>query len=236
MNHLIRAVIVEDELPAREHLIYMLNAHPNVQIVGQAGDVDSALKLCVSELPDLIFLDVSLPRGSGFDLLPNLTGSPSIIFITASDHHAIKAFEVNALDYLLKPVHPERLAQALSRVIAPERGPSPENMIALSDDRSVRFVSLKSITHIEAVDNYTNVHLLNGLPSFIRRPMAGWEKLLPSDQFLRVDRSLIVRLDAVIQLCSETRDNSSLLIAGRVDAIMLGRRAALFLRRAMKNC
>ena len=235
MTRQIRTILVDDEPPARERLATLLGAHSQVKIVGEAGDVEGARELCAREMPDLVLLDIHLPRASGFDLLPMLTGSPAIIFVTASDDHALKAFEVNALDYLLKPIHPDRLALALSRVQAkaPE-SPGP-NLVALSEDRGLRLVPIQSITHIQAVDNYTNVHLQEGAPAFIRRSLGGWEKLLPQDQFLRIDRSLMIRLDAVTALTSESRDSSLLRLAGQEKPILLGRRAALLLRRARKG-
>ena len=235
MNSRIRTVIVDDEPPARERLASLLAAHPHVEIVGEAGDVETARAVCDRESPDLILLDIHLPRASGFDLLPMLSGSPSIIFVTASDHHAVKAFEVNALDYLLKPVHPDRLAQALAKVRAKPPENPLSNLVALSEDRGLRLVPMDSVTHIEAVDNYTSVHITGGAPAFIRRSLSGWEKLLPADQFLRIDRSLLVRLESVVALVSESRDTSLLRLAGREKPILLGRRAALNLRRAMKR-
>jgi len=229
----LRTVIVDDEPPARERLATLLAAHPNVKIVGEAGDVETARVVCNRECPDLVLLDIHLPRASGFDLIPLLHGSPAVIFVTAYDHHAVKAFEFHALDYLLKPVHPDRLALALSRIETKPPAQSGSNRVALSEDRGIRLVPTQSITHIEAVDNYTNVHLLDAPAAFIRRSLSGWEKLLPQDQFLRIDRSLLIRVGAVESLVSESRDSSLLRIAGQDNPILLGRRAALILRRAV---
>jgi len=231
----LRAVIVDDEPPARERLATLLSAHPEVKIVGEAGDVETAREVCARECPDLVLLDIHLPRSSGFDLVPMLTGSPAVIFVTAYDHHAVKAFEFHALDYLLKPVHPDRLALALSRIPSKTPEQSGSNRVALSEDRGIRLVPTQSITHIQAVDNYTNVHLLDGPAAFIRRSLSGWEKLLPQDQFLRIDRSLLVRVGAVQSLISESRDSSLLQLAGQEQPILLGRRAALVLRRAVQG-
>lgn len=235
MPPVLRTVIVDDEPPARERLATLLAAHPNVKIVGEAGDVETAREVCARESPDLVLLDIHLPRSSGFDLVPLLHGSPAIIFVTAYDHHAVKAFEFHALDYLLKPVHPDRLAQALSRIGTKPTEQSGSNRVALSEDKGIRLVPTQSITHIEAVDNYTNVHLLDGPAAFIRRSLSGWEKLLPRDQFIRIDRSLLVRLQAVESLVSESRDSSLLRIAGQEQPLQLGRKAALVLRRAVQG-
>lgn len=235
MSPELRTVIVDDEAPARERLATLLSVHPQVKIVGEAGDVETAREVCARESPDLVMLDINLPRSSGFDLVPQLHGSPAIIFVTAYDHHAVKAFEFHALDYLLKPVHPDRLASALARIPAKSPGHSGANRVALSEDRGIRLVPTQSITHILAVDNYTNVHLLDGPAAFIRRSLSGWEKLLPRDQFLRLDRSLLVRLGAVESLVAESRDTSLLQVAGQEKPILLGRKASLLLRRAVQD-
>ncbi len=236
----IRALIVDDEPPARERLITLLSAHPQIEVVGQAADVSAAAELCATLQPDAIFLDIQLPRATGFDLLPMITCNPAIIFVTAYDKFAVRAFEVNALDYLLKPVHPDRLARSIQRLQAstpPSDVPLTEvDLVALRGDGLLRMVPITSITHIQANDNYSMVHLLDGNPAFIRRSLAKWEKILPPEAFVRVDRSLIIRMDAVHSLHAESRDITKLMILGKDLPILLGRRAALALRRSMENC
>jgi len=235
----IRALIVDDEPPARERLATLLSAHPQVEIVGEAGDVQAAASLCASLQPDVIFLDIQLPRASGFELLPLLTGEPAIIFVTAYDRFAVRAFEVNALDYLLKPIHPDRLALSLQRLTAqdpePDQPLTDQDLVALKEDRLLRMVSTTAITHVKADDNYTSVHLLEQVPAYVRRSLAEWEKILPPEKFVRVDRSLIVRVDAIQSLWAESRDSAELVISGQKKPILLGRRAALLLRRAMEE-
>ncbi len=123
MKSFLRAVIVDDEAPARERLATLLAAHPRVEIVGEAADIDAAVAVCERVRPDVIFLDVQLRREDGFELLPRLKKVPDVIFVTAHDQHAVRAFEVNALDYLLKPIDPDRLAAALARLNAPHDPP-----------------------------------------------------------------------------------------------------------------
>ena len=235
----IKALIVDDEPPARERLATLLSAHPQVEIVGEAGDVEAAASLYASLQPDVIFLDIQLPRASGFELLPLLTGKPAIIFVTAYDRFALRAFEVNALDYLLKPIHPDRLALSLQRLTAPAPEPdqplTDQDLVALKEDRLLRMVSATAITHIKADDNYSSVHLLEKVPAYVRRSLAEWEKILPPDKFVRVDRSLIVRVDAIQSLRADSRDSAELMISGQEKPILLGRRAALLLRRAMEE-
>lgn len=232
---LIRTVLIDDEPPARERLSALLRDHPQIQIVGESYDIESSVELCEREVPDLLFLDIHLPRGSGFDLLSRLSYRPSVIFVTASNSHAVKAFEVNALDYLLKPIHPDRLALALARLARPNKRALAPNLIALDDNRGLRFVEASSILYIKSDGNYTTVHLADGAPGFVRRTLAEWEKILPADQFLRIDRSLLIRLDAAQEFHSESRDSASLVLDGCDTPLLLKRRAALKLRTAMKK-
>jgi len=112
----LRAVIVDDEAPARERLATLLSVHAGIVIAGEASDVEPAAELCRRVLPDIVFLDVQLRSGTGFDLLPRLTGSPAIVFVSAYAEHAPRASQVLAFDFLLKPIHPDRLADVLARV------------------------------------------------------------------------------------------------------------------------
>jgi two-component system LytT family response regulator len=231
----IRTVLIDDEPPARERLSTLLRTHPQVEIIGEAFDVESSAELCERERPDLLFLDIQLPRGSGFDLLPRLSYDPSIIFVTASNTHAVKAFEVNALDYLLKPIHPDRLALALARLDRPAKKQEAQKLIALDDNRGLRFVEVASISCIKSDGNYTTVYLTDGPSGFVRRTLGEWEKILPQGQFLRVDRSLLIRLDAAQEFHVESRDSASLILHGCKTPIILGRRAALKVRMAMRQ-
>lgn len=236
----IRTLIVDDEPPARERLTALLGVHSQIEIVGEAGDVESAFVAWKHLHPDLIFLDIQLPRASGFELIPRLSPSPAIIFLTAFDHYALRAFEVNALDYLLKPIRPDRLREALTRVKLPERiEPNPSipelETIALNESGIMRRVFILSISHIQAADNYTNVHFLDGSSAFTRKPLSEWETLLPSRMFLRVGRSLLVQLACVRTIQIKSRSRTLLSLAGTRTPLELGRTAGLMLRRALKE-
>lgn len=239
MSFKIRTLIVDDEPPARERLSTLLSAHPRIEIVAEAGDVEAAAALFTSLKPDLIFLDIQLPRASGFELLPLLAGNPAVIFVTAYDQFAARAFEVNALDYLLKPIHAARLADSIERLRTPVPDSSQPltelDLVALKEDNLLRMVPIASISHIVAADNYTSVYLLDKGSAFVRRTLAQWEKILPSATFVRVNRSLIVRVDAIRSLHAESRDSTAVMISGQDQPILLGRRAALSLRRALEN-
>jgi two-component system LytT family response regulator len=236
----LRAVIVDDEIPAREVLRELLLEHPNVKIVGEAGSVATAAELCLQLRPNLVFLDVEMRDGDGFDLLPKLDPIPAIIFVTAYDRFAVRAFEVNAVDYLVKPIHPERLANALQRIV---RQPPPvsanplseDDKIFLRSDTKIRVAFVREISGIEAQENYSKVHLMDGSSVLIRRSMSEWERILPSPPFIRVHRSIIINVQAVKKVVMNGRDELDAEIAGFLAPLHFGRRSATRLRRALRQ-
>jgi two-component system LytT family response regulator len=243
---MLRALIIDDEPPARDFLRRLLVPHaPSIEIAGEARSVTDAADKCAALRPDLLFLDVQMPREDGFALLPRLAPPfPAIIFVTAYDHFAVRAFEVNAIDYLLKPLAPARLAQALARLTtqtttatqtdtAPKTALLPTDSILVRSDTTLRTTPVISLTHIEAEENYTRVHFSEGSPLLVRRTMAEWESLLPSDLFVRIDRSLMVNLIAVRRLETCSRDIAHAHLAGRREPLVLARRASLRLRRVL---
>lgn len=240
MNQKIRAIIVDDEPPARKRLSALLAECAQIDLLGFAGDVSSAAELCEKTDPDLIFLDIQLPRKDGFALLPLLKGHPKIIFVTAFDRYAVRAFEVNALDYLLKPITAARLHASLLRIesqadVSDHKNLLDTDLVALREDSHLQMVPVRDISFISSEDNYTKVHLVDGSSLMVRKPMMDWENQLPTEHFARVDRSLIVRLDAVRELQSVTRNRSHILFSGNTNPLVLGRRASLRLRRCLSK-
>ena len=237
-----RALLVDDEPPARELMRRLLAAHAaTLEIIGEARSVADAAEKCTRLRPTLLFLDVQMPREDGFALLPRLTPPlPAIIFVTAYDAFAVRAFDVNAADYLLKPVAPARLTRALARVTVPAAdAPAPnapfqiDDTILLRSDHGLCSVPVTALTHIEAEENYTRVHLADMAPMLIRRTISEWERLLPSDHFVRIERSLLVQLAAVRALTTVSRDVAHLALLGRREPLVLARRASLRLRQAL---
>jgi two-component system LytT family response regulator len=243
----LRALIVDDEPPARELMRRLLAAHADVTVIGEARSVAEAVERCSQLRPDVVFLDVQMPREDGFALLPRLTPPlPKIVFVTAYDEFAVRAFDVNAVDYLLKPVLPDRLARALARVAAPPATETPVPLAAatrlqagdtlfLRTDQSLQTVPVLSVTHILAEENYTRVHLADGAAPLLRRTMNEWENLLPTSHFVRVERSLIVNRAAVHRVDVVSRDVAHAHVAGRRDPLVLARRASLRLRQAIEE-
>jgi two-component system, LytTR family, response regulator len=236
---LLRALIVDDEAPAREHLVQLLECHYNVKIVGEANSAANAAVLCSDLQPNLIFLDVQMPGGDGFSLLSKLDPLPAIIFVTGYDEYAVRAFEVNAVDYLIKPVNPQRLADALQRIIhAPpqtERKPFlPDDRIFLRNGKRARVVFVSQISGIKAEENYTDVLVADGSTVFMRRAISEWDELLPKPPFFTAHRSLIVNLQAVGDLVLESRAEVHFKLEGHPSPFRLGQRSAARLRRALR--
>lgn len=240
----LRTLLVDDEPPARDLLRRLLAPHAHqIEIVGEARSVADAAAKCAALRPDLLFLDVQMPREDGFALLPRLAAPPpAVIFVTAYDEFAVRAFEVNALDYLLKPITAERLARSLQRLrkipaidvpAAPAPALTATDSILLRSDRSARLTAVAAITHIEAEENYSRVHLADAPPVLVRRTMGDWETLLPRDLFVRVERSLLVNRTAVREIDLISRDLAHARLAGRATPLPLARRASLRLRQAL---
>ncbi len=200
-----RALIIDDEAPARAAVRGLLRDHPAITLVGEADTLAAAVKRLGGGDYDLVFLDVQLRGGTGFDLLPLVRPEARVIFVTAFDDFAVRAFEVNAIDYLIKPVRPQRLAEALRRLALPPSAlpAAPTSAAALDPGDLVylrtgngtsRFVALADLAAVASNENYSEVHLGDGTRFFVRRTMKSWEDVLPAAQFVRVHRTTIINL------------------------------------------
>jgi two-component system LytT family response regulator len=187
-----RALIVDDERLARLELRRLLAEHPEVEIVGEAPTAEEALVLIPKLAPDLLFLDIQMPGMTGFDLLEHVEDLPQVIFTTAYDEYAIKAFEVNALDYLLKPIPPARLAAALAKVRPRADKPRLEQVFVRDGDRCW-IVRLTDIFLLESEGNYTRVCFESERP-LIRRSLNALEEQLDPAMFFRAGRKAMVNL------------------------------------------
>ncbi len=186
------ALIVDDERLARLELRRLLAAHPEVEIVGEARNAEEAIELAAKLAPDVLFLDIQMPGMTGFDLLERLEDVPQVIFTTAYDAYALKAFEVNALDYLLKPVAPARLAAALAKVrIAPRQ--ERLERVFVRDGERCWIVRLPDIFLLESEGNYTRVWFANERP-LIRRSLNTFEEHLDAAVFFRASRRQMINL------------------------------------------
>ena len=194
-----KALIVDDEPPARRELRRMLADFPWIEIVGEAGNVEDAADKVGALSPGLLLLDIHMPGGSGFDLLARLEYLPRVIFTTAHDEHAVRAFEVNALDYLLKPIDPRRLATALAKVRgvseAPEAGAVLEQ-IFVRDGSRCWFVPLAEVRLLTSEGNYVRLSWGTQKP-LLGRALASLEQRLDPRRFFRANRRQIINLDFI---------------------------------------
>ena len=200
-----KTIIIDDEPLARLELRKLLGAFHQISVVGEADSVTSAKRKIESLLPDLIFLDIDLGTRTGFDLLESVDHSFKTIFVTAYDKYAIRAFEVNALDYLLKPVHPERLKESIARLENPVKEDTgiklhPSDKILINCYNQSRFVSVDTICCIEAKGDYTRICTDQDIKGMVHQTVTKWITLLPVNLFLRVHRSYIVNIDHIQRL------------------------------------
>jgi two-component system LytT family response regulator len=200
-----RALVVDDERLARKELINLLSNHDNIEVVGEALNVEDAKEKIDQLQPDVIFLDIQMPERNGFELLEELPACPDIVFVTAYDEYAIKAFEVNALDYLLKPVDPARLNETLNK-LRPKldkadgrSSTSFQDRLMLSDRIFIKdgdkcwFVELEKVRMFESEGNYVKVYFDNFRP-LILRSLNNLEERLDNRSFFRANRKYIINL------------------------------------------
>ena len=196
-----KALIVDDELLARRELRRLLAAHRSIQIVGEAGDIDEARERIVALLPAVVFLDIQMPGGTGFDLLAQLERVPRIVFTTAYDRYAVQAFNVNALDYLLKPIEPERLATAVDKLQAatPARQANEDSWLEqlfVRDGPRCWFIPLREVSVISADGNYVRLQWGKERP-LLGRSLTALEGKLDPRRFFRANRQQIINLEMV---------------------------------------
>ena len=217
MNNKILAIIIEDEQPARDLMKAYLQPHEEIELVAECENGFEGVKAIAEYRPDLIFLDIQMPKLTGFEMLELLDETPEIIFTTAYDEFALRAFELNAVDYLMKPFSKARFDQALEKVFdrlknktipntAVEKlkeqvreASGPQERFFVKTGNRIDVIPVTDIIRIEAQDDYVEFHTAKG--RFLKKEtMAQMEKQLPPGRFLRVHRSHIIRLDQMEKL------------------------------------
>jgi two-component system LytT family response regulator len=230
-------LIIDDEPGARAELRWLLAQHPRYRVVGEADTFATATALLTSADYRLVLLDIQLIGGSGFDLVPHVRPEARVIFVTAYDRHALRAFEVNALDYLMKPVSAARFAAALARLDGPPAPPpfAATDRILLRLDRATeRFVVIADIRTVTSCENYTEAVLATGEKLFVRKTMKAWEELLPPAHFARAHRHLIVNLDLVERIERRNRATHAVHLAGLSRPLVASYRYLANLRRRLR--
>ena len=244
---MMRAVIIDDERLARTELKRLLAAHNQIEIIGEASHVAEAIEVIERLKPDLIFLDIQMPGGSGFDLLSALDLAPDVIFTTAFDAYAVKAFEVNALDYLQKPIEPARLVAALSRALQRFKKPvatplsslsslssqqkNTNDKIFIKDGERCWFVALAEIMLFESEGNYARVYFNAGTQTqrpLMLRSLNQLEERLNQNQFFRANRSQIVNLQFIDSVAPTEAGGLAIVLKNQLRVELSRRRAAEF--------
>ena len=235
-----KALIVDDERLARKDMISLLSEHDNITVVGEAGDVKTAINAIGRFNPDVIFLDIQMPGESGFDLLEKIETDAKIIFITAFDEYAIRAFEVNALDYLLKPVNPHRLRRTLERLELNDiPGKNQTRMLQYDDrlflmlDNHLRFLKINTILSITSAGDYSEIMTTDGQKGLVLKSLKEWQMRLPQQYFSRIHRSTIVNMEYIDRLDEWFNYSYRVYLKGIGKPFVMSRRYAARLKKML---
>lgn len=231
-----KAIIIDDERLARKEMRRLLAEFNEITIAGEAETLTGAVQLIETERPDLVFLDIQLTGENGFDLLDEVERDFKLIFVTAFDAYAVRAFEVNAIDYLLKPVNPERLAKAIERLA--DETPEPKVLSAFEfgdrvfleqGARSV-FLKVSEIAYIVAAGDYSEVYTSDGRKFMVEKSLREWEERLPEKHFLRIHRQTMVNLEAIEHLEPWFNRTFQVRLKGAGKTLAVSRRYAVKLK------
>lgn len=246
-NQKIRAIVVDDEVMGRENLVTLLQKHsPEVEMVGQAENADIARTLIRSCKPDLVFLDIQMPGGTGFDLLQGFDKIDfKVIFVTAFDHFAVKAFRYHAIDYILKPINPKELKEAVDRVrdtgnalfmeqlemLVDQKENIPER-ICLPVANGIEVCRIADIIRCEADNFYTTFHFVNGSTILATRHLGYYEGIIHDAGFVRVHKSHLVNLDHVKRYIRG--DNGKVVMSDGSEVVVSRSRRSVVMERFSK--
>jgi len=227
----ITALIIDDERLARNSLKKKLEKFPEIEVVGEAEGIERSVRAIPELNPDILFLDIQLSDGTGFDLLNRIDYSGRIIFITAYDEFAIRAFEINAVDYLLKPISLRRLQTAIDRIKMNNPIQIHTNPVKLDyGDRlfvqighSIHFIKISTIITITASRDYTLVKTSDRQEYLVSKTMTEWEQRLPDQNFCRISRTLIVNFDYIEKSERWFSNTAMVYIAGQKEPLKLSK-------------
>ncbi len=233
-----KTLIVDDERLARQEVRRALENYPEFTIVAEANNVDAAIKLIEVEQPDIIFLDIHMPGKSGFDLLDELGTVPEVVFTTAFDQYAVQAFEVNALDYLVKPLREERFAKTIEKVKLElkkqeeqQKMPLARNQkIFIKDGEKVYFIALAEVSLIESMDNYARLYF-GDEKSMIKRSLNQLEEKLDPNTFFRANRSQIINTEYIKEIHPYFNNKLRLVLTTGVIVDLSSRQSVKFKKR-----
>lgn len=245
------ALIVDDEAPARNLMADLLREHDDVDVIGMVSNLSDAKQFVSERRPDLVFLDVDLPGGSGFDLVSSLDRQTHLVFVTAYERHALDAFSAGATDYLVKPVAPSRLAITMDRTrqFSPKTGDRSPATTATNPGANqagslplasaagrMDLIESAKILWIEAEQNYSRIHRSDEPKSTIaHKTLAAWEESLAQKGFKRVSRSILIQTEKIKHLTWKGRDETFVHFLGTDKTLVLGRAGATRLKSLLKQ-
>ena len=246
----LRVLIVDDEPGARDFLRKRLAEHPDIEVVAEAISVATALVFCSSLHPDVIFLDIKMPHAEGTELLAMLPTDhrPEIVFVTALDDRAVEAYELHALDYLLKPFSAQRMAATVNKLQRNFAGRAANKAAGQNTsagatlgtlwvhaEKEMLQVELAEIALIESEDSYSRLTLINGKAYMLRQTLSRWEESLPASDFFRIDRFRIINLRQVQHFERVSRDKAFIQLLGVKAPKELRRQSTLRLAQRLKD-
>lgn len=237
---MLRVMLVDDERLARQALRQSLARIDDVEVVAEAESASAAWEAFARARPQAVFLDVQMPREDGFEFLRGIELPPKVVFVTAHSEHAVRAFEVEAVDYLLKPVRPQRLADAVSRLreacgltAAGEHRYGARDRICLRTPGRTVVATLDKVAALEADGDFTRFFVAGEPPIMICQKLGAYERSLPAPPFARVSRSLMLNVDAFVRAQRFSRDEEQVWLEGMPQPLTLGRAAQGRLREAL---
>ena len=235
-----KTLIVDDEKYARGDLRELLSLFPTIEVVGEAKNIKTAIEAIEKLKPDLIFLDIQFPGEIGFELFDKVDINAKVIFVTAYDEYAIRAFDVNACDYLLKPVNPDRLALAVKRIqenrerqIPPGISLTEEDSIYLQLNYKYYFIRVDSIIKITAADHFTEIITAKGLKGLTNKQLCEWDECLPKSSFIKVHRSTIINMNFVERIERGANYSYHIIMKNIEEPIAISRRYASQIKKKM---
>lgn len=224
---MIRTILIDDESLARDIVKHYLNDFPDIEVVGECSDGFEGIKAITQHQPDFIFLDIQMPKINGFEMLELVENPPAVIFTTAFDEYAIKAFEVNAIDYLLKPIEKSRFDQAVQKIASKlnsleavttqelldsaAMSPAQHNRVVVKKNGVIKIIAVADIHYLEADDDYVKLSTTEGI-FHKNKTMSFFERTLDPAQFIRIHRSYIINLAQVTRIELKEKDSYIVLL------------------------
>jgi two-component system LytT family response regulator len=234
-----KAIVVDDEWLVRSELRELLSEFPDIEVVDEAANVNQAVEQIQKNRPDVLFLDVQMPGENGFDLLNRVDVQARVVFITAFDQYAIRAFDINAIDYLLKPVTRERLRKTIERLRQEDVPHRPPGRVAYNDVLSLnvggalKFVKVSQVQCLLAEGNYTFMCTADGKKDLVTRSLREWETVLPKRQFVRIHRSTLINVDHVEKIEKCRNYTQRVYLKGMDTPFAMSRRLAFRYKRRL---